>query len=73
VDPELGFKTLHQGSTAMLNTKQMASSMATPLITMIIGFIFFFAAVLLLRARNEILERERRAGWVREMLENTHD
>ncbi len=73
VDPELGFRTLHQGSTAMFDSQQMAPSMAVPLLLNIAGFVFFFLTVLLLRARNEVLERERRASWVRKLLEQTDD
>ena len=40
----------------------------TPLLTMIVGFTFLFGALLLIRVRGEVLNRERRANWVRELL-----
>jgi hypothetical protein len=33
---------------------------------MLLGFTLFFAAVLLVRLRGEILSRERSASWIRE-------
>lgn len=61
--------SLHQKSTLL---KQGGPSMLpehlTPLLTMIVGFTFLFGALLLIRARGEVLNRERRASWVRELL-----
>jgi hypothetical protein len=36
---------------------------------MLLGFTLFFAAVLLVRLRGEVLNRERAASWVREALQ----
>jgi heme exporter protein C len=38
--------------------------MYVPLIAMIIGFMLYFGAVLLVRARGELLRRERTARWL---------
>ena len=39
-----------------------------PLFIMIIAFKLFFVTVLLLRTRNEVLDRERRSAWVGELM-----
>jgi heme exporter protein C len=44
----------------------MPASMLIPLLMMLLGFTLFFAAVLLVRLRGEILSRERSASWIRE-------
>ncbi|MCY1299505.1 hypothetical protein D9M70_490330 [compost metagenome] len=36
-----------------------------PLLIMVLGFYCFFAAVLLLRMRLEVLKREARSSWVK--------
>jgi heme exporter protein C len=35
---------------------------------MIIGFYLFYAVALMLHTRNEILRRERKTSWVRELV-----
>jgi hypothetical protein len=35
---------------------------------MLTGFTFFFAAILLVRLRGEVLSRERAASWIREIV-----
>ena len=42
--------------------------MLTPLLMMLLGFTLFFVAVLLVRLRGEILNRERTASWIAEAL-----
>jgi len=63
------WNTLHQASTV---TKMAAPSislaMLVPLLVMMVGFNLYFFAVLLLRARGEVLRRERNAGWIREVV-----
>jgi heme exporter protein C len=44
---------------------KMPASMLTPLLLMLLGFTLFFAAVLLVRLRGEVLSRERTASWIR--------
>ncbi len=64
------WNTLHQPATFKLTEKPaMPPEMWVPLLVMVIGFYCFFAVSLMLRLRNEILQRERRAGWVRELIE----
>lgn len=59
------WNTLHQPATLKLTEKpSMHPDMLIPLLIMIVGFYCFFAAVVILRTRNEILWRERRTKWV---------
>ena len=61
--------SLHQKSTLLkLEGPSMLPEHLTPLLTMIVGFTFLFGALLLIRVRGEVLNRERRANWVRELL-----
>ncbi|MEH6605411.1 MAG: heme ABC transporter permease [Pseudomonadales bacterium] len=60
--------TLHQPATLKLTeSSSMHSSMWQPLLVMIAGFYVFYATVLLLHTRVEILRRERRSKWVQEL------
>jgi heme exporter protein C len=43
--------------------------MLVPLLIMAVAFMFYYAAVVLLRARYEILENERNSAWVYELTE----
>lgn len=64
------WNTLHQPATfTFTSAPAMPASMWVPGLVMLIGFLTFFTLVVLLRMQNAILERERRAEWVREMLE----
>lgn len=63
------WNSLHQAPSVMrLGKPTISSAMLWPLLTMLLGFTLYFVAVLLVRLRAEILNRERSAGWVREML-----
>lgn len=63
------WSSLHQGPTLVREGgPAMPADMLYPLLAMILGFTFLFAALLLGRVRTEVLYRERRARWVREML-----
>ncbi len=63
------WNTLHQGTTLSLFAKpKIAASMAYPLLVMIIGFTGYCAWLILLKARRELLQREYRQAWVREVL-----
>jgi heme exporter protein C len=42
--------------------------MLAPLLILLLGFTLFFAALLLVRVRAEILQRERTARWISETL-----
>ena len=64
------WNTLHQPATFTLTEKPaMPAEMWVPLLVMVIGYYCFFTTVILLRARNEILERERRTNWVKKLLD----
>jgi heme exporter protein C len=64
------WNTLHQGPTV---TKFGAPSidlrMLIPLLVMAVAFKLFYATVVLMRARVEVLQRERNAQWVRELVD----
>ncbi|WP_028302140.1 heme ABC transporter permease [Oceanospirillum beijerinckii] len=63
------WNTLHQPATFTLTEKPaMPVEMWLPLLVMVIGFYCFFATVLMMRTRNEILEREKRTQWVQGLL-----
>ncbi len=63
--------TLHQPATIkMSEAPSMHPDMFKPLLVMILGFYCFYALVLLLNTRTEILLRERRTTWVKELAES---
>src|ERR1700719_2835482 len=63
------WNSLHQGATvAKFGKPSMAPSMLWPLLSMFLGFMLFFGAVLCMRLQAEVLNRERQAKWVREAL-----
>jgi heme exporter protein C len=63
------WSSLHQGPTIVRpDGPAMPAEMLYPLLAMILGFTFFFGAVLLRRVRTEVLFRERRARWVQRMI-----
>ena len=64
------WNTLHQPATFTLTEKPpMPPEMWIPLLLMVLGFYCFFAAVLLMRMRLEVLKREARASWVKAEVE----
>src|SRR5271170_8052684 len=63
------WNSLHQGATvAKLGKPAMPGSMLWPLLSMFLGFMCFYGAVLCVRLRGEILDRERQSAWVREAI-----
>jgi heme exporter protein C len=63
------WNTLHQGATIMrLDGPAIDESMRWPLFAMIGAFYLYYFIVLMLRARGEVLNRESRSRWVRELL-----
>lgn len=61
--------TLHQPATFTLTQKPaMPAEMWLPLLVMVIGFYLFFFTAWMLRMRTEILVRERRAQWVKDLV-----
>ena len=62
------WQTLHQPATIKLTgAPSMHPDMFAPLLLMIIGFYGFYFLILMLFTRAEILHRERKASWVREL------
>jgi heme exporter protein C len=65
------WNTLHQPATiTKLEKPSMDPSMLWPLLTMALAFKLFFATVVLMRARCEVLERERNSRWVQTLVES---
>ncbi|MBA2655081.1 MAG: heme ABC transporter permease [Gammaproteobacteria bacterium] len=63
------WNTLHQKASILkFNSPSIAPSMLYPLLAMILAFLLFYIIVLLLRARNELLLREHRSHWVKNIL-----
>jgi len=63
------WSSLHQGPTLVREGgPAIVPAMLYPLLAMILGFTLFFAALMLARVRTEVLYRERRARWVRNMI-----
>ena len=63
--------TLHQpASLTLTGQPKIYITMLIPLIIMSFGFLFFYLTMLCVRARSEILWRERRADWVRKLIES---
>lgn len=61
--------TLHQPATLKIVGKSTIDpSMLYPLFVMIIGFYVFFTLVLILHTRTEILRRESRSQWVKDLV-----
>jgi heme exporter protein C len=60
------WSTLHQGATFSFTERpKMPAEMWLPLLFTVLGFYCFFAVVLLLRMRLEVLKREGRSSWVK--------
>jgi heme exporter protein C len=63
------WNSLHQGATIVkLGKPSMPGSMLWPVLSMLLGFMLFYGAVLCIRVRGEVLNRERQATWVREAI-----
>jgi heme exporter protein C len=65
------WNSLHQGATvARFGKPTMAASMLWPLLSMALGFMLFYGAVLCMRLQGEVLNRERQAKWVAEAIKS---
>ena len=65
------WNSLHQGATIVrLGAPKMPGSMLWPLLSMWLGFMLFYGAVLCMRLQAEVLNRERQASWVREAIKS---
>ncbi len=64
------WNTLHQGPTVTkFDAPSIHPSMLAPLLIMSVAFMLFYAVVLLMRARWEVLDQEQRSNWVDDYLE----
>ena len=64
------WNSIHQAPSVMkMDRPSMPMDMLAPLLMMLLGFTLYFAAVMLVRLRAEILRRERSASWVKEALQ----
>ena len=65
------WNSLHQGHTLLkMGKASMPPSMLVPLLLMMLAFTLYFAAIMLVRARGEVLRRERNARWIGEATES---
>jgi heme exporter protein C len=63
------WNSLHQGATIVrIGAPKMPGSMLWPLLSMWLGFMLFYGAVLCMRLQAEVLNRERQASWVGEAI-----
>ena len=63
------WNTLHQGATiTKIGAPSIATSMLVPLLIMFAAFKTYYLAVMLVRARGELLLAESKAHWVRELI-----
>ncbi len=63
------WNTLHQGPTiTKFDAPSIHLSMLIPLLLMAGAFKLFFFTTVLMRARTEVLEREQRSAWVRDIV-----
>lgn len=64
------WNTLHQGSTLSVFAKpKIATLMLYPLLITLLGFVLYSLWIILEKARNELLFRERRKSWVKAQFE----
>jgi heme exporter protein C len=62
------WNTLHQPATiAKLSAPSITMDMLVWLLTMVVGYMLFFATIVTMRLRGEVLLRERGARWIREL------
>ena len=62
------WNTLHQGPTVTkFDAPSIDTSMLIPLLIMAVAFKLYYAVVLLMRARCEVLARERNTQWVKKL------
>lgn len=62
------WQTLHQGATILkLGAPSISPSMLYPLLAMLIAFFLYYLIILLLGLRYELLKREQKNRWVKEV------
>jgi heme exporter protein C len=62
------WNTLHQGASITASGSSIHPSMLWPLLIMAIATKFFYAANLLVRTRNRLIEQDWRKQWVRDQV-----
>jgi heme exporter protein C len=63
------WNTLHQPATiSKLGKPAIDTAMLIPLLVMWLGFTCYFVAILLMRARAEVISRERNKKWLKDVL-----
>lgn len=62
------WNTLHQPSSIKLTESSLAPEMLYPLLACLFGFYCLFAVLVMLAARNEVLLREYRSHWVKQIV-----
>ncbi len=62
------WNTLHQGASVSVKGSSMATTMLVGMLIMALAYWMYAIAAVLVRVRTIILERERRADWVRELV-----
>ncbi len=63
------WNTLHQGASISIDSAPtMAATMFTAMLLMTFAFWMYSIGIALMRVRNEILEKEKNASWVQELL-----
>ncbi len=68
------WNTLHQGATLSVFAKpKIALSMLYPLLITLLGFFLYSLWIILEKARNEVLFRERKQSWVKIQFEEESD
>ena len=68
------WSSLHQCATVFREDgPAMPPSMLKPLLYNALGFTFFYGYILFLRARNMVLNNERKSKWVQELVNNEHN
>jgi len=64
------WSSIHQGpSIKKMDAPSISGDMLWPLLVMILAYTLFFAAILLQRVRSEVLDRERNARWVLDIID----
>jgi heme exporter protein C len=62
------WNTLHQGASVSVKGSSMATTMLVGMLIMALAYWMYAIAAVLVRVRTIILEREKRADWVRELV-----
>ena len=66
------WNTLHQpASVSKFDNPSIETSMLVPLLCMALAFKLFYVCVLLINARSEVLEQEKRSQWVKELVQSS--